>query len=109
MTWNALELGDMGESFDTVLDCGLFHVFEDPERPKFVGALRASMPVGAWYYMLCFSEREPGDWGPRRVTQDEIRDSFSDGWRVETIDPAEIEITLEPWTVHAWLASILRV
>jgi cyclopropane fatty-acyl-phospholipid synthase-like methyltransferase len=109
MTWNALELGDMGESFDTVLDCGLFHVFEDPERPKFVDALRASMPVGAQYYMLCFSEHEPGDWGPRRVTQDEIRDSFGDGWRVETIDPAEIEITLEPWTVHAWLASILRV
>ncbi len=49
LTWNALELADLGESFDTVLDCGLFHVFEDRERSTFVAALRASMPVGAWY------------------------------------------------------------
>ncbi len=109
MTWNALELADLGASFDTVLDCGLFHVFEDLDRPKFVDALRASMPVGGWYYMLCFSDLEPGDWGPRRIQQDEIRVSFSDGWRVAAIEPATIEITLAPGSARAWLASILRV
>jgi SAM-dependent methyltransferase len=108
MTWNALELADLGESFDTVLDCGLFHVFDDLERPKFVDALRASMPVGGWYYLLCFSDLEPGDWGPRRVRQDEIRASFSDGWRVAEIEPAKLEITIEPGSARAWLASILR-
>lgn len=108
MTWNALELADLGESFDTVVDCGLFHVFEGLDRPKFVDALRASMPVGARYYMLCFSDLEPGDWGPRRIQQDEIRVSFSDDWRVEEIEPAMIEITVEPGSVRAWLASILR-
>jgi SAM-dependent methyltransferase len=109
ITWNALELADLGESFDTVLDCGLFHVFEDADRPKFVQALRASMPVGAWYYMLCFSDLEPGDWGPRRIQQEEIRASFSDGWRVEEIQPAQLEITIEPGSARAWLASILRI
>jgi SAM-dependent methyltransferase len=108
LTWNALELADLGESFDTVVDCGLFHVFEDLERPRFVDALRASMPVGAWYYMLCFSDLEPGDWGPRRIRQEEIRVSFGDGWRVEEIEPAELEITVEPGSARAWLASILR-
>lgn len=108
MTWNALELGDLGESFDTVVDCGLFHVFEDGDRARFVDALRASMPVGARYYMLCFSDLEPGDWGPRRIQQDEIRTSFSDGWLVEEIEPAEIETTIEPGSVHAWLATIVR-
>ena len=109
LTWNALALADLGESFDTVLDCGLFHVFEDLDRPKFVDALRASMPVGARYYMLCFSDLEPGDWGPRRIEQDVIRVSFSDGWRVEEIEPAKIEITVEPGSARAWLASILRI
>jgi 2-polyprenyl-3-methyl-5-hydroxy-6-metoxy-1,4-benzoquinol methylase len=108
ITWSALELGDLGESFDTVLDCGLFHVFEDLERPRFVDALRASMPDGARYYMLCFSDLEPGDWGPRRIHQDEIRASFSDGWRIEEIAPAAIETTMEPGSARAWLASILR-
>jgi len=109
MTWNALELADLGESFDTVLDCGLFHVFEDPDRPRFVDALRASMPVGARYYMLCFSDLEPGGWGPRRIQQDEIRASFGHGWRVEEIQAAGIETTIERDSVRAWLASILRV
>jgi SAM-dependent methyltransferase len=108
ITWDALELAGLGESFDTVLDCGLFHVFDDLDRPLFVDALRASMPVGAMYYMLCFSHLEPGDWGPRRIQQDEIRASFSEGWRVEEMEPANIEITLEPGSARAWLAAILR-
>jgi SAM-dependent methyltransferase len=108
MTWDALELAALGESFDTVVDCGLFHVFEDRERPRFVDALRASTPVGAWYYMLCFSDHEPGDWGPRRIRQEEIRASFGDGWHVERIEPAELETTIEPGSVRAWLTSIRR-
>ena len=108
MIWNALELADLGESFDTVLDCGLFHVFDDPDRLNFVDGLRASMPVGGWYHLLCFSDLEPGDWGPRRIRQEEIRLNFAHGWHVETIDPARLEITIEPGIVHAWLASIVR-
>ena len=108
MTWNALELAQLGESFDTVLDCGLFHVFDDIDRPKLVDALRRSMPVGAWYYLLCFSDLEPGDWGPRRIQQDEIRASFSKGWRVAEIEPTELEITIEPGSARAWLVSIQR-
>ena len=108
LTWDALELADLGESFDTILDCGLFHGFDDEERPRFVTALRASMAPGGTYYLLCFSDLEPGDWGPRRVRQDEIRTSFSDGWRVEDIAPTHLDITIEPGTVHAWLATIVR-
>jgi hypothetical protein len=59
--------------------------------------------------MLCFSDLEPGDWGPRRVHQDEIRTAFRDGWRVEEIAPAELETTMESGSVRAWLASIQRV
>ncbi|HET8560203.1 MAG TPA: class I SAM-dependent methyltransferase [Marmoricola sp.] len=109
LTWDALELSDLGESFDTVLDCGLFHVFDDPERPKFVDALRASTRPGSWYYLLCFSDLEPGDWGPRRIRQDEIRAAFSEGWRVEQIESAQLETIIDPGAVHAWFASIRRV
>ena len=109
MTWDALRLADLGRSFDTVLDCGLFHVLEDPDRPKFVEGLRTCMPADARYYMLCFSDLEPGDWGPRRIREDEIRLNFVDGWLVEAIEPARIEITIDPGNVRAWLASIARI
>ena len=108
LEWDALELASLGEQFDTVLDCGLFHVFEDDDRPRFVDGLRASLPAGGHYHLLCFSDRQPGDWGPRRIREDDIRANFADGWTVETIEPARIEITHDPGAAYAWRAAILR-
>jgi hypothetical protein len=59
--------------------------------------------------MLCFSDLEPGDWGPRRIREDEIRLNFVDGWLVEAIEPSRIEITIDPGSARAWLASIARI
>jgi cyclopropane fatty-acyl-phospholipid synthase-like methyltransferase len=106
--WNALDLASLNEQFDTTLDCGLFHVFEDEDRARFVDSLRAAIPVGGSYYMLCFSDRQPGDWGPRRVTQAEIEASFADGWRVDSIHASKIEITIDPAGAEAWLVSLTR-
>ena len=105
---DAFELGSLGEQFDTVLDCGLFHVFEDDDRRRFVASLRSAMTSGGRYFMLCFSEEEPPGWGPRRVTQQEIREAFSDGWQVEGIEPAAIQVTVRPEPVRSWVSSIVR-
>jgi cyclopropane fatty-acyl-phospholipid synthase-like methyltransferase len=105
---DALELAALGERFDTILDCGLFHVFDDDDRPRFVESLAAAVPSGGRYHMLCFSDRQPGEWGPRRVSQDEIRASFSAGWRIESIDAVTIEITISPEGAQAWLTSMVR-
>lgn len=107
LVWNALSLRSLGEEFDTVLDCGLFHVFSDEDRRSFVENLSAVMRPDSRYFMLCFSEHQPGETGPRRVTQAEIRASFDDDWQVGSIEPATIEITIGP-AVLAWLATITR-
>jgi cyclopropane fatty-acyl-phospholipid synthase-like methyltransferase len=108
LVWNALQLAALDEQFDTVLDCGLFHIFDDDDRAQFVDSLAAVVPTGGGYHMLCFSDRQPGDWGPRRVTQDEIRTSFSAGWQVDSIEAARIDITIDPNGALAWRASIRR-
>jgi SAM-dependent methyltransferase len=108
LKWNALELASLHEQFDTTLDCGLFHVFDDDDRARFVDSLRAAMPVGASYHMLCFSDRQPGDWGPRRVSQAELRASLADGWRVDSIEPAKIDVTFDPAGARAWLLAATR-
>jgi SAM-dependent methyltransferase len=108
LVWNALQLAELGEEFDTVIDSGLFHVFEDEDRVRFVDSLRAAVPTDGRYHMLCFSDRQPGDFGPRRVTQAEIRASFGDGWRVDSIDAAKMDVTFTPEGVFAWLATIIR-
>jgi cyclopropane fatty-acyl-phospholipid synthase-like methyltransferase len=108
LVWDALELPALGEQYDTVLDCGLFHLFDDAERPRFAESLRAVVAPGGRYHLLCFSDRQPGTSGPRRVSQDEIRTSFADGWRVESIEAATIDITTSPTAALAWLAAIAR-
>jgi SAM-dependent methyltransferase len=108
VVWDARELPSLGERFDTVLDSGLFHVFDDEDRSRFVESLGSVVPSGGRYYLLCFSERQPGQFGPRRVTQDEIRSSFADGWRVESIEPARMDVNMAPGVAQAWLATITR-
>ena len=107
---DVLSLTQRRERFDTVIDSGVFHVFDDADRARYVKSLRSALAAGGRYFMACFSEHQPGDWGPRRVTQHEIRASFDVGWRVESIDEALFETNLETHrTVRAWLARIVRV
>ncbi len=65
---------------------------------------------GGTCYLMCFSDRQPGIWGPRRVRADELRTAFSDGWTVESITADTFEINpMEGTTqVQAWLAAIRR-
>ena len=105
---DALELASLGERFDTVLDSGLFHVFDDDDRDRYVDSLSSAVLPGGQVLMMCFSDRQSGDWGPRRVSQDDIRTSFADHWRVELIDSTEFEINLEPGRALAWRAAIVR-
>lgn len=106
---DALRLGDVGGSFDTVFDCGLFHVLDDDERARYVGSLADVVPPGGRCHLLCFSDRQPGDWGPRRVSRDELRTAFAAGWRIDSIEPAVIDLTWDPAGAQAWLVAATRV
>jgi cyclopropane fatty-acyl-phospholipid synthase-like methyltransferase len=107
---DVLDLGRLGLTFDTAIDSGVFHVFSDSDRPRYVSSLAAVLRDGGTCYLMCFSEHEPGTWGPRRVSQDELRAAFSDGWQVISIVPGTFDIN--PFqgsaTVQAWLATIRR-
>lgn len=105
---DALDLSTRGEQFDTVLDCGLFHIFGDADRARLVDSVGDVVVPGGRYFILCFSDRQPGDWGPRRVRQSELRASFSRGWIVDAIEPTTLEITLSPDGAQAWLATFTR-
>jgi SAM-dependent methyltransferase len=54
LVWNALQVAALDEQFDTVIDCGLFHIFADDDRRAFVHNLRAVIRPGGRYFMLCF-------------------------------------------------------
>jgi SAM-dependent methyltransferase len=108
---DVLSLATLGATFDTVIDSGLFHVFDDGARSRYVTALEAALRPGGHLHLMCFSDRQPGDWGPRRVSEGELRAAFGPGWRVASIDPDRFDINpgLGAPTAEAWLADIVRL
>lgn len=107
---DALHLEKLKRKFDIVTDCGLFHVFPDEERKLLVKSLKAALNESGTYLMLCFSDKEPADWGgPRRVTRGEITETFSDGWKINYVREARFSTTFNDEGGHAWLSSISSV
>src|SRR5215468_8716410 len=82
---DALSLGELGLTFDTVIDSGLFHVFDDADRARYVTSLAGVLAPGGTCYLMCFSAHQPGTTGPRRVRREELRTAFSDGWDITAI------------------------
>jgi SAM-dependent methyltransferase len=107
---DALDLGRRSRTADTVIDSGVFHVFGDDDRARYVASLTAVLRPGGSCYLMCFSDRQPGTWGPRRVGAGELRAAFRDGWAVESITADTFEINPMDGTtqVQAWLAAIRR-
>ena len=98
-------LASPADAFETVLDCGLFHVFSDVDRLRYVSSLRAATGPGSRLHLLCFSDRAPGNTGPRRITEAEIVATFAADWDVAELLRDSISITTGA-QVPAWLATL---
>jgi SAM-dependent methyltransferase len=112
---NALELQDLGREFDTVIDCGLFHLFSDKARAAYLSSLARVLRPGGRFHMLCFSDLEPPGEGPRRVSKLEIYHGFREGWKVEDVQGVTIENLTDlelprfsPGGPRGWLVSVVR-
>ncbi|MGH3491229.1 MAG: methyltransferase domain-containing protein, partial [Actinopolymorphaceae bacterium] len=105
---DALQLQRLGKRFDTVVDCGLFHTWDDEERARYVESLAAAIAPDGTLHLLCFSDAELGDGGPRRVSRAEICSAFTDGWEVRDIAAARYETRFGDDGAHAWLATVSR-
>jgi SAM-dependent methyltransferase len=110
--FDALDLDSLGEAFDTIVDSGLFHVFDDGARVRYVAAVQVALRPDGHLHLMCFSDRQPGDWGPRRVTEGELRAAFGAGWRIASLTHDRFDINPgvgSTPTAEAWLADIVRL
>jgi len=105
---DARDLPRLNRTFNTATDSGLFHTLSDEDRPVFVDNLAAILSPAGKYFMLCFSDREPAGYGPRRITKREIQESFFEGWSINYIRPAIFESRTREKGPRAWLSSISK-
>ena len=109
-TADALQLERLGRTFETVLDCGLFHTFDGDERTQYVASLASVTEHDGTLYVLCFSDDGP-DTGPHPIRQEELRAAFSPshGWNVAAIEPDRIQTRVHKDGAPAWFATIKRI
>jgi 2-polyprenyl-3-methyl-5-hydroxy-6-metoxy-1,4-benzoquinol methylase len=107
---NVLDLDQhFGEgTFDTVIDSGLFHALSDEERPVYARQLSWVLRPGGQFFMLCFSDREPGEWGPRRISRREIEDTFCRLFRINYIKESCFISRTRNGRPHAYLLSATK-
>jgi SAM-dependent methyltransferase len=112
---DATALLDWDERFASAIDCGLFHCFSDDDRRHYVRGLAGVLKPGGRLFLMCFSDEEPGSEGPRRVSRQELYETFADGWQVETIQRSRFEVNPEFAEIKfsdggpkAWFASVRR-
>lgn len=112
------DLAALGESFDTVLDSLVFHGFDGQDRIRYVRGLRAVTAVGGRCFLLSFRD-EPPNGAQRagrsrrvhRLTPDEIRAAFTDGWRIDAVDAVTVHSALPAPAdeIRGWRTSLTRL
>lgn len=107
--WDALQLARLRRSFETVIDCGLFHTFADEARRPYGEALASVTSSGSDVFVLCFSDEEPPGWGPRRIQQHELRDFIRGTFVAMEIRPARFATRSSRDGARAWLARLTRI
>ena len=108
---DALQLNLLGRTFETVLDCGLFHTFDADERPGYVASVASVTAHDGTLYVLCFSDERP-DTGPHPISQAELRAAFnaSAEWTVAAIERDRVQTRYhDDRGAPAWLATIKRI
>ena len=113
---DALTLDHWDQKFNTIIDSGLFHVFSDENRARYVAGLAHVLNKNGHLLLLCFSNEEPAGQGPRRVSRDELQKAFASGWKIESIQPTRFEINPQAADMNfssggpkAWFSIIHRV
>lgn len=130
---DALDLRSWEGRFDTVVDSGLAHTFENDTLTSYAAGLHRACRPGAVVHVLSISDKGsaemqvrladaiegipaplPDDEKPDSLKRsaDHLRVGFAEGWTLESLDDALIRsvvpTTAELFDVHAWLGRFRR-
>ncbi|HEY3870318.1 MAG TPA: class I SAM-dependent methyltransferase [Actinocrinis sp.] len=110
---DAFRLEDLGRTFDTVLDCALFHTCDTDERMRYAASLASVTRHVGMLYVLCFSDEGPEtDIGPHPVSREELRAAFNPGagWHIVALEPDRLRTRFhDEHGAPAWRTTIERL
>ncbi|WP_426513012.1 class I SAM-dependent methyltransferase [Dactylosporangium sp. McL0621] len=106
---DALELAELGEVFDTAVDCLLLHALTPTDRSRYLDGLHAVLRPGGRLFVLCYSNRHTTEpIPPHTMSRGELESCCTDGWTVDRVQATTSTSTMHAGGVAAWLAACTR-
>jgi SAM-dependent methyltransferase len=115
---DACDIPGVDATFDTVLDCGFFHVLSAADQTRYVRALHRATRPGATLHLLCFSDANPPRTDQRPVgcfthgvSEAELRQAFGERWELAAVAPSRSTLSIpgqEDREVQFLQARLLR-
>ncbi len=81
---------------DVIMDRGVFHVLPPEKRSVYVDTVRRILRPQGWLLLKCFSDKEPGTFGPYRIGAKELRGYFAEKFDILSVVNSVFEGTLKP-------------
>lgn len=88
---DAMTLDTWDETFASVIDSGLFHIYSGEKRRQYVRGLAHVLREGGRLFLLGFSDEEPSHEGG--VSVQELETEFAEGWEIESVKTVHGEIS----------------
>jgi SAM-dependent methyltransferase len=82
-------LDGFDDRFDTVVDSALYHCLTDEQQRAYATAVHRACRPGATIHLFCLSQDMGPIPGPRAISDDNLRETFSRGWRITRLEPAQ--------------------
>jgi len=82
---------------DAIVDRGVFHVLPPSKRSVYVKTVHRALRPDGWLFLKCFSDKEPGTYGPYRIAAQQLRGYFSGSFEIVSIVDSVFNGTLEPY------------
>jgi len=81
---------------DVIVDRGVFHVLPPEKRHMYVETVHRVLRPNGWLLLKCFSDKEPGTFGPYRIAAAELRRPFHEKFEILSIVDTVFDGTLKP-------------
>lgn len=91
MVHDLFKLHNMNQTFNTVIDCGVFHMFDKERRKLYEESISHIIEPNGRIFILSFSYKEPlGIGPPQRLSEEDFINTFnSGGWSIESFKDEE--------------------
>ena len=81
---------------DVIVDRGVFHVLPPEKRPVYVETVHRVLRPKGRLFLKCFSDKEPGTFGPYRIPAKDLRREFRERFAIVSIVETVFHGTLTP-------------